>query len=171
LLASLEAGPFAFEADAPRTVEFVLHHQPDRRRYVLRGNKMLCTFASQPKYGYREIIKTQEGLMAFMRRYGLNLIAVENEDLWQTKPGAILRRALADPNRFHAVGAYDVRARGTKLHGLKVLVYVPVEPLGRPTAETLAIPLPGLERTIEVPLDAEGRPRLVKSRRARPVGP
>jgi len=139
---------------------FVRQQDPARERYVLRGSKMLYTFASFKEYGYQDFITTEEGFTALVEQYGIRCIAVENRDLFDTQPGALLRKTLADPNRFDLVGRFPITAPRTRLDQLNVLVYVPKGRPRPPTGTTLTIPLAGLQRTIELPIDGEGHPTI-----------
>jgi len=133
---------------------------PSRRLYALRGSKMLYTFASMKQFGYQELVTTREELIRFIRDYGIRVVAVEDRDLADTQPGKVLREALRDPALFECAGAIPVRAPGTRLDNLTVLVYVS-RSNGKPSQEFLTIPLPGLQRTITVPIDGKGAPKIV----------
>jgi hypothetical protein len=142
---------------------FARQRDGERKAYFLRGSKMLYTFASEKRFGYQEMVVTQEALLEFIQRYGIRVIAVEDRDVVGTEPGKRLRLLLRDSSQFDLAGSFPISAPGTNLDGLKIQVYLARNPRLEPQAATLMIPLVGMSRILEVPTKGGGRPRLMKT--------
>ena len=127
-----------------------------RQTYLLRGSKVLYTYASFKQHNFRNLMTTSEELAQFLREYGIRTVAVEDKDLAGTEMGALLRQTLKDPTRFRLVGAFPITATRSTLAGLTVLLYE-VADAAEPTASELEIPLAGLRRTLTVPVNGRGR--------------
>jgi hypothetical protein len=162
ILARNDGRPF-FLFDGFRDGDVVFYTRqmaPSENLYVLRGNKMLYTFASAKRFGYQEFITTREGLVRFIHDYGIRVVAVEDRDLADTQPGRLLREVLKDPDLFECVDTIPIRAPESRLDGLNVLVYVSRNGK-KSTRDFLTIPLPGLQRILTVPVDGKGRPEII----------
>lgn len=145
-------------------VFFVRKYDPQRRLYVLRGSKMLYAYASFVGAGQRDLITSEKGIVDFIQRYGIRAVAVEEEDpdLEQLEPAVILRYVLQDSERFSLVSSCRItaEAENTSLNDTNLLVYEVKTLPQTPMAEELVIPLVGLRRTLTVPLNGHGKPRI-----------
>lgn len=124
---------------------------PGRKRYLLRGSKMLYAYGSFKHYGYRDLVADDKALATFMNEYGIGAVAVEDLDLAETEPGRLLRQTLVQSPRFELVEEIPVDAPRSALDELNLLVYRVKDPLP-PTAETLEVPMVGLHKLIRVPV-------------------
>ena len=162
LVARSRGAPFVlFEGDWDGdTIFFVRQNDPDRRLYVLRGSKMLYSYASFRNIGYRDLITSKEGLRELFQDFGIAVVAVEERMMVDTDPGRLLRETLkSDEDKFTQVAACPVFAPRTRMDRTSILVYA-IKDSGKPRAESLQIPLVGLRRMLTVPLTGKGRPRL-----------
>ncbi len=136
-----------------------------RRRLVLRGSKMLYTFASYRDVQFRNLIESDQELFDFLQRYAVRYVVVEDYDVARTEPGARLRR-LVRTEAFRPLAQIPVRNTGGLLRARTLEVYE-YPAAQTPTAPELEIQFPGLDRVIRVPLDtmhpADREPDLPRS--------
>ena len=145
------------------TIFFVRQNDPDRRVYVLRGSKMLYSYASFRNIGYRDLITSEEGLKELLQDFGISVVAVEDHMMVETGPGKLLRQTLEKEGKgFTRVAECPVFAPRTRMDKTNILVYT-IEGSGKPRADSLRIPMIGLGgRVLVVPLKGGGRPRFEK---------
>ena len=150
-------------------VFFTRQHDPSRRVRLLRGSKMLYTYASFDQIGYQDRLTTREEIWKFIEDYGISAIAVEDNPRYVRNklPARLLREFLQADERFELVWSRDVTDLGEDLNGVKILLYAVRNPR-RLTARELLIPMTGLEMMIRVPLDDQGEASIVHMPRDKP---
>ncbi len=131
--------------------------QHDReRRLVLRGSKMLYTFASFKNYGFMTLVDNDEDILELLRRYATRYIVVEVPDREGTEPGARLR-ALVQGDRFRLLVRIPVTGWEAAESGMFLDVYEFPE-AREVTAEEMVLHFPGLSPSeITVPLREHSR--------------
>jgi len=152
-------------------VFYVRKEDPSRRIFVLRGSKMLYTFASFRQFSYREFITDPEGLAAFIQEYGIRAIAFSEKEPERVDgrivpatrpdvaPARLLRSYLRTSVDFDQAKQVRVSAPGSRNDGCEIFIFATTRP-SKSTAKSLKVPVPGLQRIVEVPLDGEGEPRI-----------
>jgi 4-amino-4-deoxy-L-arabinose transferase-like glycosyltransferase len=134
----------------------VRRHDPGRRLWVLRGDKLLYGVLNDPRGGYEEHAGGESGVLATLYRYDPELIVVEEPQVAFEMPmAALLRRTLAaHPERFAKVKSISIASNVPVFQGVRLDVYRSLlrnpDParrvsfgmmgLGRPLAADLAPP-------------------------------
>lgn len=122
-----------------------------QRRIVLRGSKVLYTFASYKTIGFRSFAETEEQILDLLRRYGTHYIVVENHDEQATVAGSRLRQLLRS-ERFERLAHLPLVDSQGALGSTHLDVYYFRE-APTPTAASLELQFPGLNQSISTPLD------------------
>ncbi|WP_020471111.1 ArnT family glycosyltransferase [Zavarzinella formosa] len=86
-------------------------HDPERRLWTLRGDKLFYTVLSEPDAGYKDHAREEEEVLSLIHRYDPELIIVEEPQLYFDLPGAkLLRETLHDhPERFQLEKTIPIR--------------------------------------------------------------
>ena len=89
----------------------VRRHDPDRRLWTIRGDKLLYSMLCDPHAGYEEYARVEAEVIALIHRYDPELIIVEEPQIYFDLPGAaLLRRVLRDhPERFTLEKSIPIR--------------------------------------------------------------
>jgi len=125
-------------------------HDPARRLWVLRGDKLFYGVLSDPHGGYAEWAKTQEEVLDLIFKYDPELIVVEDPQIYFDLPGArLLRQVLQDhPERFRREKTFSLSSNHVTFRGKRLLVYRNL--LRNPKrAEVLEIKMLGLGRSLQ----------------------
>lgn len=120
-------------------------------RLVLRGSKVLYTFASYVWRGFTSFVRTPEDIERVLRDYGVRYLVLENIEQDGTEPGQLLRRTVEGPP-FRLVKRLPIEIRGDmeiRARYLDVYEYLDAT---EPTADALEMEFPGLNKKIRVPL-------------------
>ncbi|HKB38023.1 MAG TPA: hypothetical protein VKD72_16370, partial [Gemmataceae bacterium] len=128
----------------------VRRHDPARRLWVLRGDKLFYAVLSDPHGGYAEWTKTQEEVLDLIFKYDPELIVVEDPQIYFDLPGArLLRQVLQDhPERFRREKTFSLSSNHVTFRGKRLLVYRNL--LRNPKrAEVLEIKMLGLGRSLQ----------------------
>src|SRR5205807_8341028 len=83
-------------------VYYIRLHDPDRRLWVLRGDKLFYGVLSEPHAEYKEYARDKDDILALIYKYDPELIVVEQPQVWFHLPMAeSLREVLREhPERF-----------------------------------------------------------------------
>lgn len=151
LVASLQGGDAVF-FDGYGDGDFVFFSRlsDPKQRTVLRGIKMLHTYASYPWIESKAFVENEDQIEALLKRFGVRYLAIEDVEQYPTPAGDQLRQLVKRPS-FRLVGQVPITQRG--LAGLKarqVEVYEYLDSTSA-TATTLTLPLPGLGWNVTVP--------------------
>ena len=132
-------------------VFFSRQHDP-KRRIILRGSKVLYTFASMKSVEYVHLADSKEQILDLLRRYGTRYIVVDMPDREGTDEGKILRELL-QTGRFRHLRRIPIE----KLDRPEVTMFLDVYEFPeaqRATAGELELFFPGLgNKSITVKLD------------------
>jgi hypothetical protein len=103
----------------------VRRHDPARRLWVLRGDKLFYGVLSDPHGGYAEWAKTPDEILALIFTYDPEFIVVEDPQVYFDVPGArLLRQVLHDhPERFHLEETFQISSNHITFRGKRLLVY------------------------------------------------
>lgn len=102
----------------------VRRHDPDRRLWVLRGDKIFYSMLSDPHGGYREFATDREKMLELIERYAPDLIVIEEKQIQFDLPAArLLRTVLEDRTRFHLEETFRIDSNRPGFEGNSLLVY------------------------------------------------
>lgn len=103
----------------------VRRHDPERRLWVLRGDKLLYGVLMDPRSGYEEHASSDEEILAALFRYDPELIVVEEPQVDYEMPAATrLRETLATyPERFELVREFPIESNVAMYEGVRLNVY------------------------------------------------
>jgi hypothetical protein len=100
-------------------------HDPQRRLWVLRGDKLLFVLlGGDPTIGYKEIAKSDKDILDTIFRYDPELIVVEEPRVPPLPIAERLRAVLRDyPDRFRLESVIPVQSNVIDYRGMKLMVY------------------------------------------------
>jgi uncharacterized membrane protein len=127
----------------------VRRHDPGRRLWVLRGDKLLYGVLNDPRSGYQEYAGGENGILSTLYRYDPELIVVEEPQVvFQIPMATRLRQTLAaHPERFSRVKSFPVESDLPAFAGVRLDVYRSL--LRNPNPERrLAFGMMGLGRSL-----------------------
>jgi len=103
----------------------VRRHDPDRRLWVLRGDKLFYTVLCDPHAGYKEHAKEEQQVLDLIHRFDPELIVVEEPQLYFELPGAtLLRQVLHDhPERFQLEKSVPIRTNHFRFAGARLEIW------------------------------------------------
>ena len=103
----------------------IRRHDPGRRLWVLRGDKLLYGVINDPRGGYKEYAGGEAGILDILFRYDPDLIVVEEPQVvFETAMASRLRRTLAaHPERFERVKSFPVESNVAAFKGVRLDVY------------------------------------------------
>jgi hypothetical protein len=103
----------------------VRRHDPGRRLWVLRGDKLLYGVLNDPRSGYQEYAGGENGILSTLYRYDPELIVVEEPQVvFQIPMATRLRQTLAaHPERFSRVKSFPVESDLPAFAGVRLDVY------------------------------------------------
>jgi len=103
----------------------VRRHDPGRRLWILRGDKILYGVLNDPRSGYKEYAGGEAGILDILFRYDPDLIVVEEPQvIFETAMASRLRRTLAThPERFELVRSFPVESNVAAFEGVRLDVY------------------------------------------------
>lgn len=133
----------------------VRRHDPHRRHWVLRGDKLLYGVLNDPRGGYQEYAGGEGAILDTLFRYDPELIVVEQPQVAFDVPMARrLRQALAaHPERFERVESFPVESNHPAFAGVRLDVYR--SKIRNPApARRLSFEMMGLGRPLAVDLPA-----------------
>ncbi|HWM92648.1 MAG TPA: glycosyltransferase family 39 protein [Thermoanaerobaculia bacterium] len=107
---------------------FIYHvrrHDPGRRLWVLRGDKLLYGVLNDPRGGYKEYAGGEAGILETLFRYDPELIVVEEPQVaYQIAMAERLRQTLAaHPERFELVKTFPVESNVAAFKDVRLDVY------------------------------------------------
>ena len=133
--------------------------QHDRRkRIVLRGSKVLYTFASSKKYGFTSLVQSEDEIIELLLTYGVRYLVVETPDGERTEAGAMLRNMLNTNGRFRRLARVPINAEKAYQVGCDHLAIYEFPEAESCVANELTLRFPGLsigEVTIPLPQHAD----------------
>jgi uncharacterized membrane protein (UPF0136 family) len=130
----------------------VRRHDPARRLWVLRGDKLFYGMLSDPHGGYAEWATNQDEVLALLFKYDPEVIVVEMEQIYFDLPGSrLLRQTLAaHPERFRLERTIPLDSNLALYRGKHLLVYRNL--LRNPhRVETIEVKMLGLGRSLKSP--------------------
>jgi hypothetical protein len=103
----------------------VRRHDPGRRLWNLRGDKLLYSVLISPRGGYKEYAGAEAGILGTLYRYDPDLIVVEEPQVLFKIPMADqLRTTLAGhPERFERVKTFPIESNVPIFKGVRLAVY------------------------------------------------
>jgi hypothetical protein len=135
----------------------VRRHDPDRRLWVLRGDKVFYSVLCDPHVGYQEWAKGKDDLLALIFRYDPELIVVEEPQVYHPLPlAAVLRAALREhPERFRLETVIPVDSNHPLFQGVSLEVYRNLLRNER-QERRLEVEMLGLRRSIQAMIRPKG---------------
>jgi hypothetical protein len=130
-------------------------HDPARRLWVLRGDKLFFTVQSDPHAGYAEHVSTEDDVLALIHRYDPELIVVEEPQvMWQLPAATLLRQTLTGhPERFPLETTIPVETNYLTPRNITLKIYRNVCPNEHPD-RTVEVDVMGMHRTLQTILPA-----------------
>ncbi len=129
---------------------------PERRLWVLRGDKLFYGMLSDPHAGYEEYVKTPSDVLRLIDRYDPELIVIEEPQVHFDLPGArLLRQTLHEnPTRFTLKETFPLDSDHPyfKDHALHVYRNEKRNPV---RADVLELKVLGLGRSVTAPMNAK----------------
>lgn len=103
----------------------VHRHDPDRRLWVLRGDKLLYGVLMDPRSGYQEHAGSESEILRELFHYDPELIVVEEPQVAYEMPAATrLREVLAaHPERYELVREFPIESNVAMFEGVRLNVY------------------------------------------------
>jgi hypothetical protein len=110
----------------------IRHHDPDRRLWVLRGDKLFLGVTYEPEPAFTEITQDEETILATIFRYDPELIVIEDPPTglnyvgWQhlLPVAKRLRQALRKhPERFRLETIVPIESNEPHFREVRLLVY------------------------------------------------
>lgn len=123
-------------------------------RLCLRSSKVLYTYASYPWIDFQSFVQTPEDIEKLLREYGIRYVVAEDVDQWNLAPGNMLR-SLLDTPKFKQIAQIPIHyeeIRGPRARFLDIYEYLDYQPA---VADAIDLKLPGLNRSIRVPIRPE----------------
>jgi hypothetical protein len=103
----------------------IRRNDPERSRFVLRGDKLLYTFLCVPETDYKELARTEGQVLETIAKYDPEYIVVEEPLAMRAIPGSDrLRKVLADhPERFSLEHAVPVTGTARVFREYQLKIY------------------------------------------------
>ncbi len=103
----------------------VRRHDPERRWWVLRGDKLLYGMLSDPHADYRDWVSSEPEMVEIIYRYDPEWIIVEEPQIHFVLPGAtLLRETLSHhPERFELAKVIEIRSDRPRFKGGTLMIY------------------------------------------------
>jgi hypothetical protein len=104
----------------------VRRHDPDRRLWVLRGDRLFFSVLFDPSLGYQENVTSDQDFFDIIANYGPNLILVEEPRTFSRVPIGDRFRALLrnHPDRFSLETVIPIDSNVPGIDGAKLEVYL-----------------------------------------------
>lgn len=133
-------------------VFFFRQHARDKR-LCLRASKILYTYASYPWIDFQAFVDSKEDIEEMLQRYGVRYVVIEEIDQWNTVPGRQLRELIMTKKFEHRkrIPIVYEGLKGLRSQFLDIYEYVEATTA---SASSIDLHLPGLDRTIHVPIEA-----------------
>jgi hypothetical protein len=98
---------------------------PDRRLWVLRGDKVFYSVRSDPHAGLAEYAHTKEDVLALITRYDPEYLVVEEPQVYfhLSTPDLLLKVLHDDPDRFRPVYDEPIKTNQPIYRGHRLVVY------------------------------------------------
>jgi 4-amino-4-deoxy-L-arabinose transferase-like glycosyltransferase len=138
----------------------IRRHDPARRLWALRGDKILYSVLTDPRTGYREYAGGESGILDMLFRYDPELIVIEEPQVYFKIPMAEqLRRTLAGhPERFERVKVFPIESNAVMFAGAQLAVYRSKVRNPNP-ARQVTLDMIGLGQTLGADLPADPQKR------------
>ncbi|HJX27134.1 MAG TPA: hypothetical protein VJ885_04425, partial [Thermoanaerobaculia bacterium] len=103
----------------------VRRHDPERRLWILRGDKLLYGVLMDPRRGYQEHANNKEEVLQALFHYDPELIVVEEPQVdFETPAATRLRETLAThPELFELVREFPIESNVAMYEGVRLNVY------------------------------------------------
>lgn len=90
----------------------VRRHDPERRLWVLRGDKLLYSMLCDPHAGYEEYARSEREMLDLINRFDPELIVLEEPQLYFELPAATMLRQVirTHPERFRLDASFPIRS-------------------------------------------------------------
>lgn len=128
---------------------FIFHlraEDKDRKKIVLRGDKVLVSMAVNKDFGVKSYVDNQSDIVRILDKYGIGLIIVESRDLVGLREFAMLHALLREP-RFELLKTIPLKTNVPHLSNTEILIFRYLDQA--PSREdSIVIPLPHLNREI-----------------------
>lgn len=103
----------------------IRRHDPGRRFWLLRGDKLFYSVLSDPHAAYQEYARGEDDVLAGIFKYAPELIVVEEPQVQYRLPmGEVLRAALRNhPERFRLEARIPVESNNGNFRGVTLAIY------------------------------------------------
>jgi hypothetical protein len=130
-------------------IYYVRKHDEDRRIIVLRGSKLLVSFATFKWAWFKELISQKKDIIKIIKGYGVRYVVIEEKDVFESKSLVLFRNTLATSNKFMLVKKIPI---DTSINGLKNTNLLIYRYTGRDgfVYEDITLPFPGMGRVVKV---------------------
>src|SRR5262249_53666277 len=132
---------------------------PDRRLWVLRGDKVFYGMLSDPHALYEQHAKTEADVLDLIFRFDPTLIVVEEPQVLHELPGAeLLRRTLKNhPERFRLERVIPLESDDPTFAAHALHIYRNLPPRNPRRTEMIEFKVHGLGRSLGAPIKQEER--------------
>jgi hypothetical protein len=137
----------------------VRRHDPERRLWVLRGDKVFYSVLSDPHAGYEERARGEADILALIAHYDPELIVIETPQVYFRLPMPDAVRAVLQQHteRFRLETVIPLDSNYPSFRDVKLEVYRNLQ-RGEHPGGRLEIDVLGMRRTIEATLPARAGP-------------
>lgn len=128
-------------------------HDPGKRVWILRGDKIFYSMLSDPHAVYHEYVHTDQSILDLLYRYDPEFIIVEEPQIFFNLEAAeLVRKALrGHPERFRMEKIIPIESNLKRFEGAKLVIYRNVYRNPNPDKEAW-LPVLGLRQDLQAPI-------------------
>jgi hypothetical protein len=131
----------------------VRRHDPDRRLWVLRGDKLFYSVLSDPHAAYQEWATTKEEILDLIYKYDPEYIVIEEPQVYyhMRLPDLLCSALRESTDRFQLEAVIPVESNARPFRAVKLLIYRSTHRNEKPERR-LELEMLGLGRPLQAPL-------------------
>lgn len=132
---------------------FIFHvrrYDPEKEMVVLRGSKVLATFAISKSLRLKEYVHVESDIFSFLDTYGIKYVIVEDKDQIGLKAFQLLRQALRSPD-FELLNKIPIQSDIDGFAPKAILIYEYKKDVS-PKKDFIILELPTVGRNLTIPI-------------------